>query len=75
MVKGVEGIKAELRRHSLSDGNVLHERHVAVEEVRTKGCIAPNVPDLIQARVVDAGEDICRLSGPAGLFTARRAAS
>jgi hypothetical protein len=30
---------------------------------------------LIQARVVDAGEDICRLSGVAGGFTARRAAS
>jgi uncharacterized protein DUF3540 len=31
--------------------------------------------DLIQAKVVDAGEDICRLSGHAGSFTARRAAS
>jgi hypothetical protein len=30
---------------------------------------------LLQARVVDAGEDICRLSGAAGSFTARRAAS
>jgi hypothetical protein len=30
---------------------------------------------LIQAKVVDAGEDICRLAGPAGSFTARRAAS
>ena len=32
-------------------------------------------PGLIQARVVDAGEDICRLSGAAGSFTARRAVS
>jgi hypothetical protein len=31
--------------------------------------------ELIQARVVDAGEDLCRLSGPAGNRTARRAAS
>ncbi|HEY1991932.1 MAG TPA: DUF3540 domain-containing protein, partial [Gammaproteobacteria bacterium] len=30
---------------------------------------------MIQAKVVDAGEDICRLAGPAGAFTARRAAS
>lgn len=30
---------------------------------------------LIQAKVVDAGEDICRLAGAAGGFTARRAAS
>ena len=30
---------------------------------------------MIQAKVVDAGEDICRLTGPAGAFTARRAAS
>lgn len=30
---------------------------------------------LIQARVVDAGQDLCRLSSPAGGFTARRAAS
>lgn len=30
---------------------------------------------LIQARVVDAGEDICRLAGSSGSFTARRAAS
>jgi hypothetical protein len=30
---------------------------------------------VIQAKVVDAGEDICRLTGPAGAFTARRAAS
>jgi hypothetical protein len=31
--------------------------------------------DLVQAKVVDAGEDICRLTGPAGSFTARRAVS
>lgn len=31
--------------------------------------------ELIQARVADAGDDICRLSGPAGSRTARRAAS
>lgn len=30
---------------------------------------------LIQAKVVDAGEDICRLIGASGSFTARRAAS
>jgi hypothetical protein len=42
MVKRVEGIKAELRRHSLIDGNVLHEGHIAVEEVRTKGGVAPD---------------------------------
>src|SRR5579859_8052403 len=41
--------------------------------------IQPNFTDaaaeLIQAKVVDAGEDICRLTGAAGSFTARRAAS
>src|ERR1700677_335725 len=57
MVKGVEGIKAELRRHSLIDGNVLHERHVAVEEVRTKGCVAPDVSDLIKARASEPAGD------------------
>ena len=57
MVNRVEGIKAELRRHSLADGNVLHEGHVAVYEVRTKGCIAPNVPDLIQARASESAGD------------------
>lgn len=35
----------------------------------------PAAPGFIQARVMDAGEDICRLSGTAGSFTARRAAS
>jgi hypothetical protein len=30
---------------------------------------------MIQAKVVDAGDDICRLTGPAGAFSARRAAS
>lgn len=30
---------------------------------------------LIQAKVLDAGEDICRISGASGSFTARRAAS
>lgn len=30
---------------------------------------------LVQAKVVDAGEDICRLSNTTGSFTARRAAS
>src|SRR5690348_18246033 len=32
-------------------------------------------PGFIQARVVDAGQDLCRLSSPNGAFTARRAAS
>ena len=36
---------------------------------------AADAAGLIQAKVVDAGEDICRLLGPAGSFTARRAAS
>lgn len=36
---------------------------------------AAGAPGFIQARVIDAGEDICRLAGAAGGFTARRAAS
>lgn len=35
----------------------------------------PAAPGLIQARVLDVGEDICRLSDASGSFTARRAAS
>ncbi len=35
----------------------------------------PGATGLIQAKVADAGEDICRLAGAAGSFTARRAAS
>jgi len=57
VVDRVVGIEAELRRHSLIDGNVLHEGHVAVYEVRTKSCIAPNVPDLIQARASESAGD------------------
>ena len=57
MVKRVEGIKAELRGHSLIDGNVLHEGHIAVEEVRTKSCVAPDVSDLIQARASESAGD------------------
>ncbi|HSN17379.1 MAG TPA: DUF3540 domain-containing protein [Gammaproteobacteria bacterium] len=42
---------------------------------QTQSNYAPAATGLIQARVVDAGEDICRLSGASGSFTARRAAS
>ncbi|HET7176251.1 MAG TPA: DUF3540 domain-containing protein [Gammaproteobacteria bacterium] len=35
----------------------------------------PAASGLIQAKVLDAGEDICRLGSPGGAFTARRAAS
>jgi hypothetical protein len=44
-------------------------------QTQIQSSYAPAATGLIQARVVDAGEDICRLSGPAGSFTARRAAS
>jgi hypothetical protein len=44
-------------------------------KTQTQPIPAADMPGLIQARVVDAGEDICRLSGAAGSFTARRAVS
>ncbi|HEY3646310.1 MAG TPA: DUF3540 domain-containing protein [Gammaproteobacteria bacterium] len=42
---------------------------------QTQPSYTANASGLIQARVVDAGEDICRLVGSSGGFTARRAAS
>lgn len=44
-------------------------------QTQTQTSYTADASGLIQARVVDAGEDICRVAGPAGSFTARRAAS
>lgn len=44
-------------------------------QTKIQATYTPAASGFIQARVMDAGEDICRLSGTAGSFTARRAAS
>lgn len=44
-------------------------------QTQTQPTYMAGTADLVQAKVVDAGEDICRLAGTAGSFTARRAAS
>src|ERR1700678_4418501 len=43
VVEHVEGIHPELRGVLLCDGDVLHQRHVAVEETWSPGSVAPNV--------------------------------
>lgn len=44
-------------------------------QTKIQATYTPVASGFIQARVTDAGEDICRLSGAVGSFTARRAAS
>lgn len=44
-------------------------------QTKIQATYTPAAPGFIQARVMDAGEDICRLGSPSGAFTARRAAS
>ena len=50
MVKNVVGIEAELRFDALGDGEVLRQRHVIVEGMRTAIGIKSCIADLAAAR-------------------------
>src|ERR1700735_2878694 len=61
VVEDVEGIHPELRRILFCDGDVLHQRHVAVEETRAPGGVAPDVSDGVQAGAAELLTDLANV--------------
>ena len=76
VVEGVECVRTELEGIPFPDREILHRRHVSIEESRSPGVVASAVSDIVETGVGEAipqtlrlivGQVVARTAADAGL--------